>query len=108
MTGVVSCALSGVDLALWDLRGKRSANRRGRALGGFSASVPTTLILSQACPNTTPTSWSGRSTRHLSRLRPSEDGRRPPARPRGSLITPPTSSVLARARARAVGLAAGS
>jgi L-alanine-DL-glutamate epimerase-like enolase superfamily enzyme len=43
MTGVVSCALSGVDIALWDLRGKALSQPTWRLLGGFSASVPAYL-----------------------------------------------------------------
>lgn len=40
-TGVGSCALSGVDIALWDLRGKLLGQPVWRLLGGYSASVPT-------------------------------------------------------------------
>lgn len=40
-TGVASCALSGVDIALWDLRGKLLGQPVWRLLGGYSASVPT-------------------------------------------------------------------
>jgi L-alanine-DL-glutamate epimerase-like enolase superfamily enzyme len=40
MTGGVTCALSGVDLALWDLRGKALGQPTWRLLGGFSATVP--------------------------------------------------------------------
>jgi len=43
MTGLVSCALSGVDIALWDLRGKAVGQPTWRLLGGFSASVPAYL-----------------------------------------------------------------
>jgi L-rhamnonate dehydratase len=40
MTGVVSCALSGVDIALWDLRGKALRQPTWRLLGGFADAVP--------------------------------------------------------------------
>ncbi|MBV9578608.1 MAG: hypothetical protein JO057_08475, partial [Chloroflexi bacterium] len=40
MTGVVSCALSGVDIALWDLRGKALGQPTWKLLGGYSAQVP--------------------------------------------------------------------
>ena len=40
MTGVVAAALSGVDIALWDVRGKVLGQPTWRLLGGFSASVP--------------------------------------------------------------------
>jgi L-alanine-DL-glutamate epimerase-like enolase superfamily enzyme len=43
MTGLVSCALSGVDIALWDMRGKALGQPTWRLLGGFSAVVPAYL-----------------------------------------------------------------
>jgi L-alanine-DL-glutamate epimerase-like enolase superfamily enzyme len=43
MSGVVSCALSGVDTALWDLRGKLLAQPVWRLLGGYSSRVDTYL-----------------------------------------------------------------
>ncbi|MBV9898388.1 MAG: mandelate racemase/muconate lactonizing enzyme family protein [Chloroflexi bacterium] len=43
MSGVVSCALSGIDIALWDLRGKVLGQPVWRLLGGYSARVPAYL-----------------------------------------------------------------
>jgi len=39
MSGLISCALSGVDIALWDLRGKLLGQPVWKLLGGYSASV---------------------------------------------------------------------
>lgn len=39
MTGMVSCGISGLDIALWDLRGKLLGQPVWRLLGGFSPSV---------------------------------------------------------------------
>jgi L-rhamnonate dehydratase len=39
MTGIVSCALSGVDTALWDLRGKLLGQPVWQLLGGYSPNV---------------------------------------------------------------------
>jgi L-alanine-DL-glutamate epimerase-like enolase superfamily enzyme len=41
MSGVVSCALSGVDVALWDVRGKLLGQPVWRLLGGYSPHVDT-------------------------------------------------------------------
>src|SRR5579884_1985552 len=38
-TGVVSCGLSGLDIALWDLRGKLLGQPVWQLLGGYSATV---------------------------------------------------------------------
>jgi L-rhamnonate dehydratase len=39
-TGVLSCALSGIDIALWDLRGRVAGQPVWRLLGGFTRDVP--------------------------------------------------------------------
>jgi L-alanine-DL-glutamate epimerase-like enolase superfamily enzyme len=40
LSGVVSCGLSGVDIALWDLKGRMLGQPVWRLLGGYSARVP--------------------------------------------------------------------
>jgi L-rhamnonate dehydratase len=40
LTGVVSCGLSGVDIALWDLRGHLLGRPVWQLLGGYAARVP--------------------------------------------------------------------
>ena len=39
-TGIMSCAISGIDLALWDIRGRVAGQPVWRLLGGFNRAVP--------------------------------------------------------------------